>query len=74
MDFLTAQSEADGIVLEREKLLSKMADIIVKTMIERVNRNRKRMDQNDKELSNLLKGFSEAEKFEIMKKVFFKMC
>lgn len=74
MDFLTAQSEADGIVLEREKLLGKMADIIVKTMIERVNRNRKRMDQNDKELSNLLKGFSESEKFEIMKKVFFKMC
>nr|DAK39044.1 MAG TPA: hypothetical protein [Caudoviricetes sp.] len=74
MDFLTAKSEADGIVEQRKKLLKQMGTIIARTMQGRVINNRKRQDQVMKEFTDLLGGFTTEEQTQIMIYAFMELC
>lgn len=73
MNYVSAKSEADGMLEQRNQNLQKMAQIVTSSMISRVN-SAKNKESVKKELLQLMSGFSTEEKLEIMINVFFRMC
>lgn len=73
MNYVSAKSEADGMLEQRNQNLQKMAQIVTSSMISRAN-SAKNKEAVKKELLQLMSGFSTEEKLEIMINVFFRMC
>lgn len=73
MSFIEAKSTADDIMIERRQNMVKMANVIIKFGVSRVNSAKdKNIALND--IDKLLEEFSTEERYEIMKMVFLKMC
>lgn len=73
ISFIEAKSTADDIMFERRQNMKKMADVIVKYAVSKIN-STKDKDNILNQINTLLDGFSAEEKYEIMKMVFLKMC
>lgn len=73
MKFIEAKSVIDDVLVKRQSEIDQVAKIITQTMVARAN---KESNKNivKKEIDNLLDGFSDAEKYEIMKSVFLMMA
>lgn len=73
MSFIEAKSTADDIMIDRRQNMKKMADVIIKYAVSKVNSTKDKGGALN-QIDTLLDGFSAEEKYEIMKMVFLKMC
>lgn len=73
MSFIEAKSTADDVMIERRQNMVKMADVIIKYAVAKVNSTKDKTSALA-QVDTLLDGFSAEEKYEIMKMVFLKMC
>lgn len=73
ISFIEAKSTADDIMFERQQNMKKMADVIVKYAVSKINSTKDKGSILN-QINTLLDGFSAEEKYEIMKMVFLKMC
>jgi len=74
MDFMRAKSEMDAVAEARIQGNKKAAELIVKTVVNTYNTNRKNPMVARKQLDQLLTMVPLEDRLEIMIEVFFKMC
>ena len=74
MNYVAAKSEADEIIVRRTADQENLAMIIIQTMPQIVNENRRNTSVAVKQLKQLLSVMAPEDQLETMIKVFLKMC
>ncbi len=62
--FVEASTEIDDLVLQKDQILTKIANTVASAIADRANNNK--LNGISKDVDNLLKDLSDAEKYQVM--------